>query len=149
MTDFNEQIIGEFRENGGRVSTAGFGDNLVVLHSIGARSGEVRLNPLFALREDDSWLVVGSAAGSPKDPAWVHNLRAHPRIEMEVPGATPGTDEVRTVEVDVSEIDADGSDPSAWTQRWDRFTAASSGFLDYLTTAEGRRFPIFRLTPVS
>lgn len=145
MTDFNEQIIREFRENGGRVSTAGFGDNLVVLHSIGARSGEVRLNPLFALREDYGWLVVGSAAGSPKDPAWVHNLRAHPRIEMEV----PEDGSVRTVEVDVTEIDADESDPAAWSARWDRFTAASSGFLDYLTTAEGRRFPIFRLTPAS
>nr|WP_308115355.1 MULTISPECIES: hypothetical protein [unclassified Rhodococcus (in: high G+C Gram-positive bacteria)] len=52
MSDFNSMVIAEFRDNGGHVATAGFGDNLVVLHSIGARSGEVRLNPLFAISEN-------------------------------------------------------------------------------------------------
>ncbi|RZL78270.1 MAG: DUF385 domain-containing protein, partial [Rhodococcus sp. (in: high G+C Gram-positive bacteria)] len=67
MADFNEIIINEFRSNNGHVSTAGFGDSLVVLHTIGAKSGAVRLNPLMAIPEGESWLVVGSAAGSPKD----------------------------------------------------------------------------------
>ncbi len=138
MTDFNETIINEFRENGGHVETAGFGDNLVVLHSIGAKSGAVRLNPLMAIPEDDSWLIVGSAAGSPKDPAWVHNLRANPAIDAEV----PGDGAVKTIKVTVSEV------PDAqWAEKWKKFTDSSDGFKEYEKTAEGRRFPIFRLTP--
>lgn len=138
MTDFNQMIIEEFRGNGGRVSTAGFGDSLVVVHSIGARSGEIRLNPLMAIPEEGSWLTVGSAAGSPKDPAWVHNLRAHPAVDIEVPvdGA------VQTVAVKASEV------PDVeWDSSWQKFLDASSGFAKYVETAEGRRFPIFRLAP--
>ena len=139
MSDFNSMVIAEFRDNGGHVATAGFGDNLVVLHSIGARSGEMRLNPLFAISETGTWLVVGSAAGAVKDPAWVHNLRAHPRIDMEVPGDDAT---VRTIAVDVTEVPDD-----EWETHWAKFTSASPGFLEYTTTAEGRQFPIFRLTP--
>lgn len=138
MADFNEMIIEEFRSNGGHVSTAGFGDSLVVVHSIGAKSGEIRLNPLMAISQEGSWLIVGSAAGSPKDPAWVHNLRAHPRVDIEV----PHDGGVRAVAVEASEV------PDAeWADSWQKFLDASSGFAKYVETAEGRRFPIFRLTP--
>ena len=138
MTDFNQAIIDEFRKNGGHVATAGFGDALVVLHSIGAKSGEIRLNPLMAIPEDGSWLIVGSAAGSPKHPAWVHNLRANPAIDIEA----PGDGDVRTIAVDVSEV------PDAeWESSWQKFLDASEGFAKYVETAEGRQFPIFRLTP--
>ncbi|MBT0566477.1 nitroreductase/quinone reductase family protein [Williamsia sp. CHRR-6] len=141
MSDFNSTIIAEFRNNGGHVATAGFGDNLVVLHTIGTKSGQLRLNPLYSVTDADGHhLVVGSAAGSPKHPAWVHNLRAHPRIEVEVPhdGA------VATMTVDAVEVDE-----ADWETEWARFTAASPGFVEYTATAEGRRFPIFRLVPVA
>ncbi len=138
MTDFNETIINEFRENGGHVTTAGFGDALVVLHSIGAKSGEIRLNPLMAIPEDNFWLIVGSAAGSPKDPAWVHNLRANPAIDVEI----PADGAVKTIKVNVTEV------PDAeWDENWKKFTDASAGFIEYTKTAQGRQFPIFRLTP--
>ncbi|GAA1456616.1 nitroreductase/quinone reductase family protein [Williamsia maris] len=138
MTDFNDTIINEFRSNGGHVETAGFGDKLVVLHSIGAKSGDVRLNPLLGLPEGNSWLIVGSAAGSPKDPAWVHNLRATPDIDVEV----PGDGEVKTIKVHVSEVP-----DSEWAENWKKFTDFSDGFKEYEKTAEGRTFPIFRLNP--
>ena len=138
VTDFNQMIVDEFRNNGGHVSTAGFGDSLVVLHTIGAKSGKVRLNPLMAIPEQGNWLIVGSAAGSPKDPAWVHNLRANPAIDVEVPKGGA----VHTVAVHVSEV------PDAeWENSWQKFLDASEGFAKYVETAEGRRFPIFRLTP--
>ncbi|GAA2053620.1 nitroreductase/quinone reductase family protein [Williamsia deligens] len=138
MSDFNAQIISEFRANGGHVETAGFGDNLLILHTIGAKSGQVREIPLFALPDDAAWLVVGSAAGSPKHPAWVHNLRAHPQIDVE----KPGQDGIDTVSVTVTEVADDD-----WAATWARFTEASPGFREYEKTAEGRRFPIFRLAP--
>ncbi|GAB88673.1 nitroreductase family deazaflavin-dependent oxidoreductase [Gordonia rhizosphera] len=139
MSDFNGTIIDEFRSNGGFVKTAGFGDNLILLHTVGIKSREPRINPLFALPDDGSWLVVGSAAGSPKTPAWVHNLRAMPEVDLEVP--VDGT--VVGRRATVRELSPEERDAA-----WQRFLGVSDGFRKYTETAEGRRFPIFRLTPV-
>ena len=57
VNDFNATVINEFRSNNGHVDTAGFGKNLVLLHTLGAKSGEPRISPLFALPDADSWLV--------------------------------------------------------------------------------------------
>jgi deazaflavin-dependent oxidoreductase (nitroreductase family) len=82
MSDWNRQVIEEFRANGGRV--AQFGDvPLVILHTIGARSGQVREIPLVALVDDDGMFVFASKAGSPTHPDWFHNLVAHPEIDVE------------------------------------------------------------------
>jgi deazaflavin-dependent oxidoreductase (nitroreductase family) len=82
MSDWNTQVIAEFRANGGKV--AQFGDApLVILHTIGAKSGEVREIPLVALLEGNEMVVFASAAGSPKHPDWFHNLLANPTITVE------------------------------------------------------------------
>lgn len=77
---FNEKNIAEFRQSGGRISS--FGDAPVLLLStIGARSGKRRTNPLMYLADDhapDRVYVFASAAGADKDPDWFHNLLAHP-----------------------------------------------------------------------
>jgi deazaflavin-dependent oxidoreductase (nitroreductase family) len=137
---FNEEIIAEFHANDGHVETMGFGDSLVVLHSVGARSGRELQNPLMGLpNEDGSVLVVGTAGGSPKHPAWVYNVRAHPEltIERRVDGG------IVTQRVTARELGDD-----EWEAAWQRFVDRSRGFAEYLKTAEGRRFPIFALTPI-
>lgn len=83
--------------------------------------------------------MIGSFAGSPTAPAWVHNVRAHPRIEIEV----PGDGGVETLEVDVTEVGQD-----EWDELWQQFRAASDAFDVYITRAHGRKFPLFRLSPV-
>lgn len=55
-----------------------------MLHTVGAKSGQPRLSPLAYLTVDDKMLIVGSYAGAPKHPAWVHNLRADSRARIEV-----------------------------------------------------------------
>ena len=140
MSDFNEQIIEEFRTNGGNVTTMRFGKNLILLHTLGAKSGTPRTSPLMALPDDDGWLIIGSAAGSPKDPAWVHNLRANPDITVETPTPTGVTE----IPSHATELDDD-----ARAQAWERFVAASEGFQKYTETAEGRVFPIFRIAPAA
>ncbi|MGV9713944.1 nitroreductase family deazaflavin-dependent oxidoreductase [Gordonia sp. NPDC003424] len=140
MSDFNSQIIDEFRTNNGHVTTAGFGDNLILVHTVGAKSGEPRVNPLLALPADDGWLVVGSAGGSPATPAWVHNIRAMSEVTIETP-TSGGVTERRAR---VSEIP-----DSDWNDAWQRFLDKSDGFRKYTETAQGRRFPIFRLTPTA
>ncbi|MFW0793809.1 nitroreductase family deazaflavin-dependent oxidoreductase [Gordonia sp. CPCC 205515] len=138
MSDFNSQIIDEFRTNNGRVTTAGFGSNLILVHTVGAKSGAPRVNPLLALPDDGAWLVIGSAGGSPKTPAWVHNIRAMSEVTVE----TPASDGITEHHASVSEVPDD-----EWDAVWQRFLDKSDGFRKYTETAEGRRFPIFRLTP--
>jgi deazaflavin-dependent oxidoreductase (nitroreductase family) len=79
---FNDDIVTRFRANGGKV--AEFGDNLLLLTTTGAKSGQPRLSPLAYLAIDGKTIIFGSYAGAPKDPAWVHNLRANPRARIEV-----------------------------------------------------------------
>ncbi|WP_202817635.1 nitroreductase/quinone reductase family protein [Kribbella sp. ALI-6-A] len=84
MPSFNDEIIAEFRTTKGHVGR-GFGSSLVLIHTVGRSSGKRRVNPAMSLHDGDDWLVVGSAAGAQSDPAWVKNLRAHPRTTIEVP----------------------------------------------------------------
>lgn len=133
MADFNETIISEFRGNGGHVDTAGFGDSLVLLHTVGARSGAERVNPLMAIATDDGWMVVASAGGAPRHPAWFHNLVANPAARVEV-----GTGEL----VDVAATQLEGADYDA---AWAAFTARAPGFESYKALA-GRRIPIVKLS---
>ncbi|KUI31330.1 deazaflavin-dependent nitroreductase [Mycobacterium sp. IS-1742] len=84
LNDFNKAIVQEFRNNNGVVGGPFEGATLLLLHTVGAKSGEPRLSPLAYLTVDGKMLIVGSYAGAPKDPAWVHNLRKNPRAHIEV-----------------------------------------------------------------
>ncbi|GAB3397103.1 nitroreductase family deazaflavin-dependent oxidoreductase [Humibacter soli] len=118
--NFNQPIIDEFRANGGTVKTNGFGDGLVLMHHIGAKSGTARVTPVRGMRLDaDTWLVAASKAGAPENPAWYHNLLAHPDISIETPDA--GTVDVR----------ADNLTGATRDEAWAEFTALNPGFLDY------------------
>ena len=84
-SEYNTKIIQEFRANGGRVGGPWAGTTLILLHHIGARSGIERVTPLgcFPLGEG-RYAVVASNGGSPAHPDWYYNLKAHPRITVEV-----------------------------------------------------------------
>jgi deazaflavin-dependent oxidoreductase (nitroreductase family) len=84
LDDFNRGVVEEFRANGGKVGGPFEGGNLLLLHTTGAKSGRPRLSPLAYLTIDGKMLIIGSYAGAPKDPAWVHNLRAKPQAHIEV-----------------------------------------------------------------
>ncbi|NUP25570.1 MAG: nitroreductase family deazaflavin-dependent oxidoreductase [Nocardia sp.] len=83
LDSFNRGIIDEFRTGGGAV-TGLPGGRILLLHNTGARSGKVRVTPLAYVTIDDRLLVIGSYLGASRDPAWVHNLRAHPRARIEI-----------------------------------------------------------------
>ena len=86
--DFNAQIIEEFRANAGRVGGPFEGTTLLLLHHTGAKSGTERINPLAYLKDGERYVVFASKAGAPTNPAWYHNLKAHPDTEIEVGGRT-------------------------------------------------------------
>ena len=84
MTDFNTPIIEEFRANEGRVGGPFERIPLLLLHSTGAKSGAERINPLAYQRVGDDYAIFASKAGAPDNPAWYHNLKAHPAARIEV-----------------------------------------------------------------
>jgi deazaflavin-dependent oxidoreductase (nitroreductase family) len=136
MSDWNEKIIEEFRANAGRVGGMFEGASMILIHHIGAKSGVERVAPLVHFPEDDDHtVIVASAGGAPNHPAWYHNLKANPKIDVEV-GA-----ETYTVVAD--EITGPERD-----EVWERVTTAAPGFADYQRKTD-RVIPLLRLTRVS
>jgi len=132
LDDFNRGVVTEFRANGGKVGGPFEGNDLLLLHTTGAKSGKPRLSPLAYLTVDGRMLIVGSYAGAPKDPAWVHNLRAQPRAHVEV-----GTE---AYDVDVRELPAAERD-----EVYPKITAVAPVFAEYQANTT-RSIPLFELT---
>ncbi len=82
MSDWNTQVISEFRANGGKV--AQFGDApMVILHTVGAKSGAVREIPLVALVQGEQLIVFAYKGGAQTNPDWYFNLKANANITVE------------------------------------------------------------------
>lgn len=84
LTAFNDEVVQEFRANGGNVSGPFADADIVLLTMTGAKSGQQRLTPLEYFAIDGRIILLGTYGGAPKDPAWVHNLRANPRVHVEI-----------------------------------------------------------------
>ena len=83
--DWNQQIIKEFRENGGKVGGMFANATLLLLHTKGAKTGQPRLSPLAYLQlGPTSYAIFGSKAGMPTNPDWYYNLLAHPDASVEI-----------------------------------------------------------------
>jgi deazaflavin-dependent oxidoreductase (nitroreductase family) len=81
---FNEQIVAEFRRSGGVVDGPFRDSRVLLLTMTGARSGRRRLTPLEYFSIDERIILIGSFGGAPRNPVWVHNLRAHPDVKVEI-----------------------------------------------------------------
>jgi deazaflavin-dependent oxidoreductase (nitroreductase family) len=110
------------------------GRPLLHLHTVGAKTGQPRTAVVMSFPDGDgAWLVVASKGGTAENPAWLHNLAAHPdRVEIEVAGrrtaATPST-------LEGPERDA----------AWARITAEQPQFAGYEQKTD-RQIPVVRLT---
>jgi deazaflavin-dependent oxidoreductase (nitroreductase family) len=82
--DFNAKIIDEFRANGGKVGGRFEGAPLLLLHATGAKTGRTRVKPLAYRRDGDRLVVFGTKGGAPTNPEWFYNVRANPRVTVEV-----------------------------------------------------------------
>lgn len=130
-TSFNPDVIAEFRANGGRVGGQWQGAHLLLLHTAGAKSGQQRVNPLGRFDIDDKIVVVGSYAGADVNPAWVHNLRAHPRARIETGDET----------FDVEARELSGSEREA---AWQHIATVVPSFAQYQQQTS-RILPLFEL----
>jgi len=133
MADFNTQVINEFRENGGRVGGMFEGMPMLLLHHVGAKSGAARVTPLAYLEDDGRYAIFGSKGGAPENPAWYHNVLAHPDTTIEIGEQT----------IEVTAHEAHGEER-------DRIYAAQAArlpqFADYEKKTT-RKIPVVVLTP--
>ena len=84
MVDFNQQVIADFRANGGKVGGMFEGAPVLILHTVGAKSGRAIVSPLVFHAEGGRYLIYASAGGADRHPAWYHNLVANPDLTVEV-----------------------------------------------------------------
>ncbi len=133
--DLNTAVIDEFRANRGRVGGWFSDARLLLLTTTGARSGRPHTVPLGCLPDGgERVLVIASAGGADRHPAWYHNLLAHPDVTIETPD---GVEQVHVTELKGAERDA----------AWERFKQMSEGFRSY-EQKTSRVIPVLRLTPV-
>jgi deazaflavin-dependent oxidoreductase (nitroreductase family) len=134
MSDWNQQVIDEFRANEGRVGGMFEGRTLLLLHHRGAKSGTERVNPLAYQRLDDGAIAIfASMGGAPRHPDWYYNLVAHPDTSVEI-----GTDTVP-----VRARVADGEERE---RIWEQQKRDWPGFADYEEKTKGiREIPVFVL----
>jgi deazaflavin-dependent oxidoreductase (nitroreductase family) len=82
---FNRDIIDQFRANGGTILRGQFtGRALLLLTTMGARTGRQLTSPLAYTRDGDKYVVIASKGGAPTNPDWYHNLVATPQVRVEV-----------------------------------------------------------------
>jgi deazaflavin-dependent oxidoreductase (nitroreductase family) len=125
--------VAAYEESGGTESTTLRGVPVVVVTSVGARSGKLRKNPVMRVEHAGSYALVASKGGSPEHPTWYHNLVTHPRVELQ-----DGRD-LRDYTVRV----ADGEERAEW---WDRAVEVWPDYADYQEKTD-REIPVFVAEP--
>ena len=133
MSDWNNQVIDEFRANGGKVGGSFEGRPLLLLHTTGARTGLPRVNPLMYQEVGDDIAVFASMAGAPTHPAWYRNLLADPNAEIEV-GTETFAVRARVAEAEERE--------RIWGIQKERYPQ----FAEYEQKTQGRQIPVVLLT---
>lgn len=122
-----------YEASGGTEATTLRGVPVVVVTSVGAKSGKLRKNPVMRVEHDGKYALVASKGGSPSHPTWYHNLVAHPRVELQ-----DGPDRREyTVRV------AGGAERAQW---WERAVAVWPDYADYQTRTD-REIPVFIAEP--
>src|SRR5688572_6612042 len=84
VSEWNRAIVEEFRANGGQVGGQFAGRPLLLLHTTGAKSGQLRINPVAYSTDGDQLVVIASKGGAPTHPDWYYNIVANPLVTVEV-----------------------------------------------------------------
>ncbi|MET0992196.1 MAG: nitroreductase family deazaflavin-dependent oxidoreductase [Lacisediminihabitans sp.] len=137
MSNWNDSIITEFRANDGVVGGPFAGAHLMILTTTGAKTGEPRVSPVMPVRYDGRLFVVASKAGADTNPAWYHNLVAHPTVfaELSIEGGVTTYDATAVV--------LEGHE----RQRvFDAIATTNPGFADYQKKTS-RLLPVVEIVP--
>ena len=134
-SDFDGKIIEEFRANAGKVGGPFAGSDILLLHHTGARTGAERVSPLAYQRVGGSYAVFASKAGAPDNPAWYHNLIAHPEVSVEVG-------------IETFPVTARVAQPAEGDVIWARQKERAPHFAQYEQKAAPRKIPVILLDPL-
>src|SRR5438874_7206884 len=107
-----------YRLTGGRIGGRVVGTPVLLLTTTGRKSGRAWTTPLSYLEDDGSFVVIASAGGSPRHPAWYHNLHSQPAARIEIPGQTLA-------------VTAETASTEDKARLWPRITAMYAGYDDY------------------
>jgi deazaflavin-dependent oxidoreductase (nitroreductase family) len=132
--DWNRTIIDEFRANSGKVGGRFAGRTLLLLHSVGAKSGQERVNPVAYTTDGNRLVIIASKGGAPTNPDWYYNILAKPLVTVEV-----GTKKFQAR----AEV---ASEPER-TRLFNKMVEVAPGFADYQQKTT-RVIPVIVLTPV-
>lgn len=130
-SDWARRQAERYEESGGTEATTLRGMPVVVLTTLGRRSGKVRKTPLMRVEHEGAYAVVASLGGAPQHPVWYHNVVAHPRVELQ---DGPERHEYVAREVE-------GEERALW---WERAVAAYPPYADYQEKTS-RRIPVLVL----
>lgn len=131
--DYVRETVELYESTGGREGNTLKGRPVIILTTVGAKTGLVRKTPLMRIEHDGSYAVVASMGGAPKHPVWYHNILANPDVELQ-DGAT---------RKQYVAHEATGEEKAVW---WARATQTWPDYDTYQTKTD-REIPLFVLTP--
>lgn len=132
--DWSREQADKYIESGGTEGTDMRGKPVVLLTTVGAKSGKLRKTPLMRVEHNGEYAIVASLGGAPKNPVWYYNVVKNPRVELQ--------DGTVTGDYDAREV-FDG-EKAAW---WDRAVQVWPDYAKYQDKTD-RQIPVFVLTPV-
>lgn len=132
--DWARENAEKYMASGGTEGTELQGKPVILLTTIGAKTGKIRKTPLMRIEHSDEYAIVASLGGAAKNPVWYHNIKKNPRVELQ--------DRTATGDYDAREVF--GEQKATW---WERAVQAWPDYAKYQTKTD-RQIPVFVLTPV-
>lgn len=123
-----------YEATGGADANSLRGVPIIVLTSVGARSGKLRKTPLMRIEHEGKYAIVASMGGAPNNPIWYHNLKANPHVELQ-----DGPEKRDYLAREVT-----GDEKTVW---WERAVAVWPDYQEYQERTD-REIPVFVLTPM-
>ncbi|GCF08458.1 nitroreductase family deazaflavin-dependent oxidoreductase [Dictyobacter arantiisoli] len=132
---FTELHVGLYRRTGGAIGGRMGGRNLLILTTIGRKSGQERHTPLLYIQDGEQYVLVASNGGAPSDPQWFRNIEAHPEARIQVGKQ-------------IIVVTAHKANPEERSRIWPIITGHFQNFADYQARTT-REIPVVLLTPVA
>jgi F420H(2)-dependent quinone reductase len=132
--DWSREQAEKYAESGGADAADMKGMPIILLTTVGAKTGKLRKTPLMRVEHNGEYACVASLGGAPKNPVWYYNIAKNPRVELQ--------DGSVTQDYDAREVF--GDEKAVW---WERAVEAYPDYADYQTKTD-RQIPVFVLTPV-
>ena len=134
-SDWARENAEQFMASGGTEGTELKGRPVILLTTIGAKTGKIRKTPLMRVEHEGEYAVVASLGGAPKHPVWYFNIAAHPEVELQD----------GTVTKEYTSREVFGDEKAVW---WERAVATWPDYAEYQKKTD-RQIPVFVLTPKS